>query len=83
MNSIKKCSVSGISVKCCDLLGKSLDGTNPTSRSKGLFLPERVNVNSGEKGHDIVQLHSGLYIGRGIALNFCPFCGENIQTWKE
>lgn len=76
-----KCKVEGRDVTLCDVLAKALDGSSPTARAKGVFLPYRVNTVTSEKGHDLVQLHSGEYVGRGIALNFCPFCGESLKTW--
>ncbi|NTZ48373.1 hypothetical protein FCM30_21790 [Lelliottia aquatilis] len=77
-----KCKVNGRDVALCDALKKALDGSSPTVRGKGLFLPYRVNAATGEKGHDLIQLHSGGYVGRGIVLNFCPFCGEGLKTWE-
>lgn len=77
-----KCEVQGDKITPCHTLGKALEYGNPAARSKGLFIPERVNINTGEPGTDIAQLHSGGYVGRGVALNYCPFCGEKISTWE-
>ena len=46
-------------------------------------MPERVNINTGEKGTDLVQIHSGAYVGRGIVACYCPFCGESLNTWSK
>lgn len=78
-----KCHVKGKDISPCDPLSKALSGSSPTPKGKGLFLPYRVNVRTGEKGTDVVQLHSGEYVGRGVALNFCPFCGVSIKTWEQ
>ena len=78
-----KCQVKGKDITPCEPLKNSLCGSSPTAKSKGLFLPYRVNVRTGEKGTDVVQLHSGEYVGRGVALNFCPFCGVGIKTWEQ
>ncbi|MXF06717.1 hypothetical protein [Escherichia coli] len=79
--SQSKCRVNGKFLEVCDTLRDALAGSSPTAKSKGLFLPYRVNMRTGEQGTDIVQLHSGKFVGRGIALYFCPFCGESIKTW--
>lgn len=78
-----KCKVIGNKISRCYTLQKALEYGNPSSRNKGCFVPERANINTGEPGTDIVQLHSGDYVGRGVAMNFCPFCGENIKSWES
>lgn len=80
--SKSKCRVNGKYLEICDVLSNALAGSSPGAKSKGLYLPYRVNIKTGEKGTDIVQLHSGKYVGRGVALTFCPFCGESIKTWE-
>ncbi|TNL09064.1 hypothetical protein CYD30_14735 [Kosakonia cowanii] len=76
-----KCRVHGNQIASCSSLADATEYGNPTSKSKGLFIPERVNINTGEPGTDIAQLHSGQYVGRGVAIVFCPFCGESLKTW--
>lgn len=76
------CKIEGNHISLCEALSKSLEYGNPTPRSKGAFLPERMNIRTGERGTDIVQLHSGNYVGRGIAMCYCPFCGESLKTWE-
>ncbi|MEP8847668.1 hypothetical protein ABKV87_20605 [Enterobacter hormaechei] len=78
----QKCAVIGKHITPCELLGKALEYGNPTKKSKGAFLPERVSMATGLRGMDIAQLHSGHYVGRGMAMNFCPFCGESLKTWE-
>lgn len=77
------CVVNGRQLSPCETLSNALEYGNPRTKSKGFFLPERVNINTGERGISIVQLHSGDYVGRGVALHFCPFCGTNIETWSD
>ncbi|MFL9146590.1 hypothetical protein AB9F00_22330 [Escherichia coli] len=81
--SESKCQINGNQIEPCAALSKSLEYGNPTFKSKGIFIPERVNINTGESGLDIAQIHSGQYIGCGVAMCFCPFCGESLKTWKE
>ncbi|EEI9451745.1 hypothetical protein B6O39_001986 [Salmonella enterica subsp. enterica serovar Javiana] len=78
-----KCVVVGKSITACQLLSEALEYGNPTGTSKGIFIPERVNIKTGEPGTDIVQIHSGCFRKNGIAANFCPFCGESLVTWWE
>lgn len=80
--SESKCQINGNKIEPCAVLAKSLEYGNPTFKSKGIFIHERVNINTGESGIDIAQIHSGKYIGRGVAMCFCPFCGESLKTWE-
>lgn len=76
-----KCEVNGIKISPCAPLSKALEYGNPRTKSKGAFIPERINTKTGVAGTDIAQLHSGEYVGRGVAMHYCPFCGESLQTW--
>lgn len=76
-----KCVTSGRHLTPCSWLAKALEYGHPTAKAKGLYKPDRVILSTREKGTDVVQLHSGQFIGRGAALNYCPFCGEDIRTW--
>lgn len=78
-----KCKVNGNKLEACDFLVRALTFGNPSRSSKGIFIPYRVNNRTGERGTDVVQIHSGDFVGAGIAANFCPFCGASIVTWGE
>lgn len=78
-----KCLVEGRHITPCAQLSSAIEYGNPTPKSKGVFMPERVNINTGEKGTDLVQIHSGAYVGRGIVACYCPFCGESLNTWSK
>lgn len=77
-----KCSIQGNQIVRCNVLSRAMEYGNPGFKSKGLFIPERVNINTGAPGTDIAQIHSGQYVGRGVAIAFCPFCGESLNTWS-
>ncbi|MBX9476796.1 hypothetical protein [Yersinia enterocolitica] len=80
--SHSKCQLNGKHIiTLCSTLNSVLSCSSLTPKAKGLFMPYRVNIQTRERGTDIVQLHSGEYVGRGVALNFCPFCGESLKTW--
>lgn len=51
--SESKCQINGNQIEPCAALSKSLEYENPTFKSKGIFIPERVNINTGESGLDI------------------------------
>lgn len=76
-----KCKVHDDKISPCDALSRIMEYGNPTPRSKGVFIPERVNIKTHEPGIDICQIHSGQYVGRGAAMLYCPFCGESLKTW--
>ena len=40
-----KCQVYGNQIEPCAALAKALEYGNPTFKSKGIFIPERVNIN--------------------------------------
>ncbi|CAM7439427.1 hypothetical protein ENINMM101M1_05675 [Enterobacter intestinihominis] len=43
-----KCTLDGNLINRCDMLAKALEYGNPSYRSKGAFIPERVNFNTGK-----------------------------------
>ncbi|KAF1368757.1 hypothetical protein [Yokenella regensburgei] len=81
--STKQCRIAGNKISPCETLARATEYGNPRPKSKGLFVPERVNIKTGEPGTDIAQLHSGAFVGAGAALNFCPFCGESLKAWEK
>lgn len=76
-----KCKVIGNKLTPCKHLQSAIQHGNPSSISRGIYIPSRVNLTTGEPGTDIVQIHSGDHSVRGVAANFCPFCGTAINTW--
>ncbi|ERT12714.1 hypothetical protein [Photorhabdus temperata] len=77
---MNKCQKNGNKLTVCSALAKAFEFGAPTKRSKGLFLPMRAIMKTGEPGTDIVQLHSGEFVGPGVVVNYCPFCGKDIVT---
>ncbi|MCG3462827.1 hypothetical protein ACR71G_20200 [Xenorhabdus bovienii] len=77
---MRKCQKNKNKLTICNTLANALRYGMPTKKSKGLYLPMRINMKTGEPGTDIVQLHSGEFVGAGVMLNYCPFCGQDIDT---
>ncbi|MCC8456201.1 hypothetical protein [Photorhabdus aegyptia] len=77
---MNKCQKNGNKLSAYSALAKSLELGSPAKRSKSLFLPMRFIMKTGEPGTDIVQLHSGEFVGTGVMVNYCPFCRQDIDT---
>lgn len=52
---------------------------HPSKKSKGLFARSVLNFVTGEKPGTMVTLHSGDFVGDGVLLNYCPFCGNKMH----
>jgi len=72
------CKYVGKKLIPCLTLARSLEFTNLTARSRGVYLPERESSKTGKRPPDFIQIHSGEFVGRGAVAKFCPFCGEKI-----
>lgn len=76
-----KCTVTyevpGGAVLACDNLNAACFGWNPTDRRQGIYCREVVR--DGEPKKLFFKLKSGSYAANGAALNYCPFCGEDIR----
>ena len=74
-----QCRIDDINVYPCETLFRTLSETNPTSKTKkGLFNLVYSNVNTHKKTREFYIIKSGDYVGKGIVLNYCPFCGEKL-----
>ena len=78
-----KCKVTDKGIALCETLAKCREYGNPKPRSKGVFIPFRVNFGTGEPVLPVAQIHSGSFVGGGAAMYFCPFCGESLKTWSD
>jgi hypothetical protein len=73
------CMVIGRQVRPCTSLNRALDSGHPSSRSKGLFLSEVMDLNTGETIMSFIRLKLGGFSRKGVVINVCPFCGLNIS----
>ena len=73
----KKCKFrdGGYLDSACNSLKETVQ-FHPTKRSKGVFSQTITNIKTGENKGVLISIHSGDFTGNGIAMNFCPFCGE-------
>lgn len=70
-----KCEVDGRELKLCWTLEEALEhGRNP--RGKGVYM---LTYGPGVKRDKAITIRSGNFLGKGIMINFCPFCGERIR----
>lgn len=76
-----KCSVrNGNEVLPCLWLDKASEYGNPGGKKKGIFAWRLVNMKSGELSRLFFGVKSGEHVEKGMALTFCPFCGERIDA---
>ena len=75
-----KCSAKkgGYAETTCKNLDSVLE-IHPTARSKGMFVGEMINIESGKDLGSIISVKSGDHIKRGFTANFCPFCGGELR----
>ncbi len=75
----KKCTVrDGKFVEPCKALSESAEYGNPRGKQKGIFAWD-LHVGR-ERSRTFFGVKSGKHVEKGIAFNFCPFCGEKIDA---
>ena len=82
----ERCSLveDGKVVQPCHFLAAGVESSFARgSRRQGLQLITLVNIRTREKARTFVAVRSGEYGKSGVAINFCPFCGEDINTFDK
>ena len=76
----KKCVAKkgGYLESACEAMQNAVQH-HPTKKSKGLFSSSILNFVTGESPGTMVTLHSGDFVGDGVLLNYCPFCGSRMH----
>lgn len=76
-----KCSVSedGRHIIPCRMLTSVFEDNSPPS-NKGIIQYQLHNNQTGKPSRTFFIAKSGDYKKNGLALNFCPFCGEKIDA---
>ncbi|EFN9662272.1 hypothetical protein JQY57_RS25665 [Escherichia coli] len=80
--SESKCQVNGNQIEPCAALAKALEHDAEYTMRKGLLIYKIWNENL-TRAPDLVMLRSGEFSKSPIRVSFCPFCGENLKTWKK
>ncbi len=79
----QKCSVrDGNFVEPCEHLRKACNG-RPYGTAKGIFIHDLSYLDKerlGKPSRTFFSVKSGEYAKKGVALNFCPFCGVQIDA---
>jgi len=72
-----KCHVSDdpSETTLCKRMEESVEGPNP--RGKGLKEYILTNVKTGKRRWACIAYHTSAK-DRGVAMNFCPWCGESL-----
>lgn len=77
-----KCTVSedGKFVTACDNLFAVCEDGHRLGKRKGIFCNELTNLETRKLSRRFFFVASGDHSTNGIVLNFCPFCGEAIDS---
>ncbi len=78
-----KCTISeGRFVEPCDGLSEASEAGNPSGIKRGIFAWVYFDTRSEESGPSRVFFgaKSGNATKNGVAFNYCPFCGEQIDA---
>jgi hypothetical protein len=77
------CKIVGRMIDPCDGLKSVIADYYSRSRVQGVVMAQGINMDTYERFNRF-QLRSGEYnYKKPILMNFCPFCGGSLVTWKE
>lgn len=77
----KKCTVKdGKFVEPCQSLQDATEFGNPSGKRKGVWCWEYYREDTSGPTRRFYGTKSGDFVSKGIAFNFCPFCGEKIEA---
>lgn len=80
MAELRKCSVTeGKFVEPCELLERACEGSHQGGKSRGIFVWDLFNIAEGTPSRSFFGSVCSNF-PKGLAFNFCPFCGELIGT---
>jgi len=75
-----KCTIKdGKFVQPCDALGSVTEYNHPKGKQKGVFAWRYTSPETGPT-RTFYGCKSGERVERGLAFNYCPFCGERIDA---
>jgi hypothetical protein len=77
----KKCQVKdGKFVEPCDTLSEAAEFGNPRGKQKGIWCWEYFSRTKPGPTRRFFGTKSGDFTEKGMAFNYCPFCGEKIDA---
>ncbi len=75
---MNKCKIAeGKFVVACKHLQEASEYGHPRGKKKGIFA--WALTKDFKPSRTFFGVKSGEFVENGIALNYCPFCGENIE----
>ena len=75
---VKKCTLEGKVVNPCSALAEVTD-CNPRSSGKGVCEWNGVDIETNKTIRRMYGVKGGEHKKKGLAFNFCPFCGTNLE----
>ena len=76
----EKCYVrDGRYVEPCNMLASATEYGNPRGKQKGIFA-WALSIPGKGASRTFFGVKSGEQVAKGLAFNFCPFCGERIEA---
>lgn len=75
---MSKCTVEGNIVTACEALEKATEFGNPRGKQKGIWCWQYFKASEEAPTRRFWGAKSGDSVERGIAFNYCPFCGTEI-----
>lgn len=76
-----KCTVTnGKFIEPCSHLSNVTEFGNPRLKSKGVWCYQYYSQTSHEPSRRFFGCKSGDRVEKGMAFNFCPFCGTDISA---
>lgn len=78
---MNKCTLSedGKIIAACARLAEATEFDQPRGKKKGVFLWDFENAKTGAR-RTMYGVKSGTFVKDGLLFNFCPFCGEKIDS---
>lgn len=71
-------------VEPCWALAETLESDfGRGTRAQGLKTISLINLTTRKPSRSYAAVKSGKHSKRGLALNYCPFCGADINTFAE
>ena len=77
---IIKCKVDDDDIKPCWALESTMEEHH---NRKGISMMQFYNMKTMKPSRSVAIVKSGQQMKKGLALNYCPFCGENIISHMD